>query len=196
VLAFTDPSFPGSSVATVRRSWLIGLVFVTFAGLLIAGFEWNPFADETDPTHGLALRPAPTSCITGTRIMRRFPVVSVEAFIRLSDGRGPTWLPSGFGLARTVGELGPFDGGAVWTDAECHLVAFGIEGNDAGRLRGEQVGEWTLTDEAGPADCPGGCLWYSVKTTDRKTLSVYTQGVDRSDGDRIVRSFELSPVDV
>ena len=167
---------PGRVTALIRRS-LVGVLLV--ASGCTGGGE-------------AVLSPAPTPC----------PPHLVRAdIIRLADldtqmqGHIPTDLPAGFGLAYAWGEGDGMMAQATWTDRHCRLVTVAL---DAGieQLRGAPIGEDWYVTSSGPRDCgnsvlgSGRCLRY-VTVTEGNTLHVLMIGLDRPEGDRVVRSIPV-----
>lgn len=201
-----DSVSPVRRFAIIATSLAIGLAAIAWVVLAIRPTTSPPIiADQP------ILSPAPKSdCPTG--LVRENPVQTPE-FVDLMSGYLPTWMPEGFGLLATYGQVdtptyGPAGllktfGHGIWSDEACREVELqfapgsmsledDLVGVRPGDLR-ESVGPWVVR-----ADVPDGCanavlgearcLRYSASTPGG-LLSLSMMGLDRDDGDRIALSI-------
>ncbi len=182
---------PFEYAPTTRRRWpaLIVAFLVGIGGLAVA---WEAFRDrgaQTPASTVVVTSPAPRECPFGDT---GASTASTEQFLQLTNGRGPTWLPSGFGLAQTWTDH------ADWSDATCREVTMYVSEGTQPPARDNlgSVGDWLVVADAS-GSCgnavlgQGRCLEYLAQTPDGLTFRLQTIGVDRPDGDRIALSVSL-----
>jgi hypothetical protein len=182
---------PVEPVSAPRRRWPV-LVVAILVGIGGLAFAWEGFRDKPAQVAASApvvTSPAPRQCPWG---LARVSAVSTEQFLLLTNGRGPTWLPKGFGLAQTWSDH------ADWSDGTCREVTMSV-------YRGTQapprdvlgsVGDWLVVVDA-RGSCgnailgPGRCLDYVAPTRDGLTFGLQMMGIGRPVGDRIALSISL-----
>ena len=154
-------------------------------GLLMMG--WS-----SPPTVEVVLSPASVDCPVG---IVRANTLPPEDLIDAMHGHVPTDLPEGFGL---LGSWGAGEGPAasgIWADHDCREVRVGVVDDNPTEATGPSVGPWTVTadlaDGCGNAVLgEGRCLSY-VANADDGIVIVSMMGIDRPEGDQIVRSIPL-----
>ena len=184
---------PVEPVSAPRRRWpvLIVAILVGIGGLALAweGFRNKPA--QVPASAPVLTSPAPRRCPWG---IARVSTVSTEQFLQLTNGRGPTWLPEGFGLAQTWSDH------ADWSDGTCREVTMSVYGGTQAPPRGVlgSVGDWLVVVDA-PGSCGnavlgrGRCLDYVAPTRDGLTFGLQMMGIGRPVGDRIALSISLEP---
>lgn len=116
------------------------------------------------------------------------------AFDRM-DGRVPTVLPEGFGVAEAWGEGEGALGQVLFVDARCREIFVATYDGRQRLGRGASLGRWVVTS-SGPRDCGNAvlgdarCLRYGTHMGG-KTIAVLTMGLERSEADGVVRSIPL-----
>jgi Tol biopolymer transport system component len=108
-------------------------------------------------------------------------------------------MPEGFGLARAFGRGEGFEATGIWSDRHCRQVIVYLA-SDRGPEppAGPRVDNWVVLYDA-PNQCSnavlgkGRCLDYWARV-EGGLLTVQMMGLDRDEGDRIVRSIPISPL--
>jgi hypothetical protein len=162
--------------------------------LAVVWLVFRPAEEATSPGAEVITTPASRECTWG---LVRLNDVFTNEFLRLTAGRGPTWLPGSFGLAHTWGDPEIGTALAGWSDEACREVILSIE-TDVEDLPDASDGPWSLLvdveDQCGNLELgKGRCLTYAATTTDGKTLRLQMIGVARAEGDEIARSVPLEP---
>jgi hypothetical protein len=183
-----------SLVSRRRRVAAIASLTLGFAALTAVWFTLRADEEPAPSEAGVITKPAPRECTWG-RV--RLGDVTTNEFLRLTDGRGPTWLPGSFGLAHTWGDPEGRIALAGWSDEACREVVLSLEPGIED-LPNASVGPWSLVadvdDQCGNLELGNGrCLQYAAVTPDGMTLRLQMIGVEQPEGDEIARSVPLKP---
>jgi Tol biopolymer transport system component len=141
-------------------------------------------------------RPAPRECPIPMTRARTLP------FLRLADrleGHVPRWLPEGFGLAHAFGSGEGYQASGMWSDGRCRQVQVYLYPDPHTEIpAGPRVDDWVVVTNA-PNQCANAvlgkarCLDYWARAEGGR-LTVQMIGLDRDEGDRIVRSISTGPL--
>jgi hypothetical protein len=181
-----------------RRRWpaLIVALVVGIGGLALAWVGFRHTDAHVSASAPVVTSPAPRQCPWGLvtpSTVSSASTVSSEQFLQLTNGRGPTWFPEGFGLAQAWGDR------ADWSDQTCREVTMYVYAGTqmpSQDVLGE-VGGWLVIGDA-PDSCGnavlgrGRCLDYIAPTSDGLTFRLQMMGIDRPEGDRIALSISLA----
>lgn len=162
---------------------LIGMALVSCLALSACEGKQAP----PPPPPAVVLTPASHGCpLQG---IDRGNAVPADQIVEAMGGHVPQWLPPSFGLEGAWIEGKSI--WAVWTDGTCRAVS--VIAADRGhrwRASGPRVGQWVVAVDA-PGCGSGNCLDYYAHLGPTGSVGFHAQGLDRSEGDRIVLSIPL-----